>query len=66
MNDPDYKGHGSLAEMISGHIHSYRSALKFKRGHAKDSDDRSYVDHQLSALDDIEAACKAELAKATA
>lgn len=59
----DYKGHDSLAEMVVGHIKNYRSALKFQRGHAKDADDRSWFDHELSALDDIEAACLAEAAR---
>lgn len=57
----DYKGHANLAEMLVTHLDNYRRALKFQRGHAKDADDRSWYDHELAALLDIEAACRADI-----
>ncbi|WP_153785292.1 hypothetical protein [Pseudomonas sp. EMN2] len=57
----DYKGHENLAEMLVTHLDNYRRALKFQRGHAKDADDRAWYDHELSALLDIEAACRADI-----
>ena len=57
----DYKGHENLAEMLVTHLDNFRRALKFQRGHAKDADDRSWFDHELAALLDIETACRADI-----
>jgi hypothetical protein len=55
------KGHMSLAEMVSGHIGVWRDLLKEAKEKAPsptfDMDDRSYYQHELNALADIEAAC---------
>lgn len=63
MKNVDYKGHSSLAEMINTHIHNCRDALKIARENSPviGSDDRSYWEHELKALDDIENAVKQEL-----
>lgn len=61
---PDYKGHDSLADMIKGHVHNWRTALEAeKKGYedAMDSDNASYIDHELKALAEIEAATLVEL-----
>lgn len=62
---PDYKGHANLAEMIKGHIRNWRECLQEKQQAAcvkLDRDDASYWDHELKALDEIEAAALAEIA----
>lgn len=69
MKNIDYKGHSNLADMISTHIHSWRDALKIARENAnppdreEGTDDVSYWEHELKALDDIENAVKQELSK---
>lgn len=62
----DYKGHNSLAEMISTHIHVWRSALESLKDEAipgafLETDDSAYYEHELKALAEIEAAVNAEL-----
>lgn len=56
-----YKGHNTLADMISAHIHVWRSALNDRKGECFSESDREYYDHELKALADIEAAVNAEL-----
>jgi len=54
MNNKDiYAGHDNLAEMIKGHIGNWRDALNHQK---IDQHDTSYLDHELSALDQIEKA----------
>ena len=59
------KGHKSLAEMVSTHIYAYRTLLENARDGAAapshETDDASYYQHELFALDDIEAACAIEM-----
>jgi len=58
------KGHGSLAEMINGHIAPLRRALLCVLGVAandNDGDNVSYYKHEIAALDDIEHAVSVEL-----
>lgn len=65
VTPPDYKGHANLAEMIKGHVHVWRTGLNMGKDGAEsrgDEDDSSWWDHEQQALDDIEAAVKAELA----
>ncbi|HDR9086276.1 TPA: hypothetical protein QDB10_002167 [Burkholderia vietnamiensis] len=60
---PDHlKGHTSLAEMVSTHIGVFREALSHML--TNEAYDRAYVEHELKALADIDAACKTELASA--
>lgn len=54
----DYKGHKNLAEMISTHIGNWRESLERV---ASFDEDPSYYEHELKALNDIEAAVNAEL-----
>lgn len=56
-----YKGHSSLACMIKGHIAVWRQALETMHEESTEPDDMSYYTHELKALEDIEAAVKAEL-----
>lgn len=66
MSAPDYKGHDNLAEMVQHHVKHWRSglyALKCNAESIGDSDDASYLDHELKALQEIESAAQAELAK---
>lgn len=53
------KGHKSLAEMVSTHIHIWREGLGLMA--MNDGYDQTYVAHEQRALADIEAACKAEM-----
>lgn len=65
VKQEQFKGHDSLAEMVSTHIHNWRTALELeKKNHQLnfDQDNVDYMDHELSALADIEAACKIEIA----
>lgn len=62
----DYKGHKNLAEMVSTHISVWRSALNSLKEEAilgafLECDDSAYYEHELKALNDIEAAVNAEL-----
>lgn len=67
MKNVDYKGHSSLADMVSTHIHNWRDALRIAHenanppDHIEGTDDKSYWEHELKALDDIENAVKQEL-----
>lgn len=60
----DFKGHPSLADMVSTHIHSWRDALKIAQSNSspadpvEGTDDRAYWEHELKALEDIENAVK--------
>lgn len=54
------QGHTSFAEMVSGHIHIWREALAHML--LNKSYDRAYVERELKALAEIEAACKVEVA----
>lgn len=54
---PDYKGHANLAEMIKGQLALWRDGIEA----LKDCTPCDY-ENELQALDDIEAAVKAELA----
>lgn len=68
MKNVDYKGHSSLAEMIAGHIHAWRSALQAQKDEAivgafLETDDSAYYEHELKALEDIENAVKQELSE---
>ncbi len=55
----DYKGHNSLAEMVSTHIHVWRDLLQDERD--RNFEESSYYEHELKALAEIEAAVNAEL-----
>ncbi len=57
----DYKGHKSLADMVSTHIDVWREALTAMHEESTMPCDMSYYRHELKALADIEAAIKAEL-----
>lgn len=57
------KGHKTFPEMVRGHIHNWRTALKHEQIDAEDCD-RSYIAHELRALDEIEDACLIEMKKA--
>lgn len=65
----DYKGHKNLADMVVTHIENWRDALKIAREHAnppdtvEGTDDRSYWEHELKALADIENAVNQELSE---
>lgn len=63
MKKPDYKGHDSLAEMVSTHVAVWLKALEAQKTAALDNDDRSYFDHEITALSDIKIACDRELGK---
>lgn len=63
MKKPDYKGHYSLADMVSTHVAVWLRALEAQKDAAIDTDDRSYFEHEISALSDIKAACDMELGK---
>lgn len=54
-----FKGHSSLAEMVSTHVSVWRSALL--RANEADTHSDDYYQHELNALADIDAACKAAL-----
>lgn len=54
-----YKGHNSLAEMISTHVPPFREALEFKA--ADPNDEQSYWWHESAALTDIEQAASIDL-----
>lgn len=65
-------GHRNLADMVTGHIHVWRSALQDKREYLKENStvaegedevDLSYVDHELAALTAIETCVDAALTK---
>lgn len=59
-----YKGHKNLAEMVSTHLAALRAGLTEKRDAARDtldSDDESYWEKELSALDDITRAVAIDL-----
>ncbi len=56
----DYKGHATLAEMVSGHIEVWRDALKHRLIDS-DSADKLYIEHELKALEEIEKACEVEM-----
>ena len=60
------RGHRNLAEMVQGHILHWRKALKFWKFSADgvSADDVSFAEHELKALDDIEAACKTYMEQA--
>lgn len=51
-----FKGHSSLAEMVSTHIENWRTCLEMV---ASFDEEPSYYQHELKALADIEAAVKA-------
>jgi len=53
-----YSGHGSLADMVSTHLHVWRGALQDAM---ENESEKSFIEHELKALDDIEAAVKYEL-----
>lgn len=64
----DFKGHKSLAEMVSTHIRNWRHALISEQGiYQRNGDDNNvdYIKHELSALDDIESAVTTMIAKHT-
>lgn len=52
-----FRGHSSLAEMISTHIQAWRDALKTQM---IDQRDTAFLKHELKALEEIEKACKIE------
>jgi hypothetical protein len=52
------KGHKSLAEMVSTHIHIYREGLGLMA--MNDGYDQTYVQHEVKALEDIKKACDVE------
>ncbi|MEZ2310811.1 hypothetical protein AB6809_29625 [Paraburkholderia sp. RCC_158] len=54
------KGHQSIAEMVSTHTSVWREALAHML--TNKAYDRAYVEHEIKALADIEAACKVEVA----
>src|ERR1700682_352355 len=58
-NKEHLKGHPSLADMISTHIHIWREALAHML--LTKEYDSTYVEHEQKALDDIEKACAKEL-----
>ncbi|HBO5516223.1 TPA: hypothetical protein L4559_005151 [Pseudomonas aeruginosa] len=55
------KGHNSIADMVSTHIAVWREALTDTLMLKGDPDDRSFIEHELKALDDIEAALEFEM-----
>lgn len=55
------KGHISFADMVSTHIAAWREALTDTLMLKGDPDDRNFIEHELKALDDIEAALEIEL-----
>ena len=55
----DYKGHKSLADMVSTHIDVWRALLQDE--HDRNYSESDYYKHELKALADIEAAINAEL-----
>jgi hypothetical protein len=55
------KGHISFADMVSTHIAVWREALTDTLMLKGDPDDRSFIEHELKALDDIEAALEVEM-----
>ena len=61
------KGHSSLADMIYNHIAEWRDALKAQREIISDNGGSDNIingiTHELSVLDDIEAACVIERKK---
>ena len=57
-----YGGHKSLAEMVDGHIHVWREALKRRLSQSQyDPNARDYFVHELKALEAIEIAVKKDL-----
>lgn len=56
-----YKGHNSLAEMVSTHTDKWRDGLILLREKSENADDKAYYDHELSALEDIEHSVSADL-----
>lgn len=55
-----YKGHPNLADMVSTHVNSLINILE--RVKAEDTeDDTDYIDHEISALRDIQNAIRQEL-----
>ena len=58
-----YAGHDSLAAMISGHVHVWRDMLTKVLDTGLIGDQYGpFIEHELKALAEIEAAVKAELA----
>lgn len=57
-----YKGHESLADMVSTHIENWREALTKMKINSFD-DDKGYWEHELKALKDIENAVNYDLSK---
>lgn len=54
------KGHCNIADMVSGHITHWRQALTDALMIKGDPDDRSLIEHELQALEEIEAAVAIE------
>lgn len=65
MTTPErYKGHNSLAEMISNHLRNYRVGLLTLEAAATaqgDTDNASYWQHEIKALGEIEHAVSIDL-----
>lgn len=59
MDKSLFKGHTSLAEMVSTHIENWRLALTALKGCQVSSGDCAYLEHELKALREIEAAVNA-------
>ncbi len=58
----DYKGHSTLAEMISTHIHVWRDLLQDAK--ENNFEERDYYEHELKALREIEEAVLVDLGRA--
>lgn len=55
------KGHSSLADMIVGHIHVWDSCLRYAHSSCGNEADRSYYEHEMKALGEIQRAAVAQL-----
>lgn len=63
-----YAGHASLAEMVEGHIDVWRDGLKLRLDRAYNNlhgeewtNEKSYIEHEMRALDAIEKAVEKDL-----
>ena len=60
------KGHSSLASMVLSHIGVWRKLVVMEKmqialDDERDKDDMHFIEHELEALENIEAACLAEI-----